>query len=191
MLLCSVFSYLFGVIVLDRGCLMLSLHDRLCDMGFGGVLTMDGYDDCVVGVLERFGMEPFVVYDKELVLEKLEEDGCDDRDSSTEYYEFNQLGAWLGEATPGYLVSVRIRESSGSREQRRLVDWIDGKGGKVSVRAFQQGQRKYRTAVDSEAALDELNKAGLGSWQYVPADRKGGRPTRVFKLSTVSTPTNP
>ena len=27
-------------------------------------LFMDGYDDCVVGVVERFGMEPIICYDR-------------------------------------------------------------------------------------------------------------------------------
>jgi hypothetical protein len=39
----------------------------------------------------------------------------------------------------------------------------------------------------AEADLDELTKAGRGTWRDVPTTAKGGRPARVFVLSTVST----
>lgn len=32
------------------------------------VMKMDGYDDCIIGILERFGMEPIIVYDKSAVI---------------------------------------------------------------------------------------------------------------------------
>ena len=67
---------------------------------------MDGYDDCVVGVLERFGMEAIVLYDKAKVIDKLIEDGCDDYEGAVEYYEYNQLGGWHGDKTPGFLVRL-------------------------------------------------------------------------------------
>ena len=31
------------------------------------VVFMDGYDDCIEGLVERFGMDPVVCYDKEKV----------------------------------------------------------------------------------------------------------------------------
>src|SRR5262249_5978788 len=39
----------------------------------------------------------------------------------------------------------------------------------------------------AEAALDALVKAGRGNWQDVPTTAKGGRPSRSFVLSTLST----
>jgi hypothetical protein len=65
-------------------------------------LTMDGYDDCIAGVLERFGMEPIIVYDKQRVLEKLMQDGATDEEAY-EFFEYNQLGAWMGDGTPGFI----------------------------------------------------------------------------------------
>jgi hypothetical protein len=67
---------------------------------------MDGFDDCALGYLERFGMEPIVIYDKSAVIDKLIANGCDDYEGAVEYYEFNQLGGWHGELTPGFLVSL-------------------------------------------------------------------------------------
>jgi len=65
-------------------------------------LTMDGYDDCIAGVLERFGMEPIIVYDKQRVIEKLMQDGATDEEAY-EFFEYNQLGAWMGDGTPGFI----------------------------------------------------------------------------------------
>jgi hypothetical protein len=85
---------------------MSKLHEQLLDMNVEDALTMDGYDDCVVGVLERYGMEPIVIYDKERVIEKLMADGCDSYEGALEYYEFNQLGGWHGDGTPGFLIKL-------------------------------------------------------------------------------------
>jgi hypothetical protein len=65
-------------------------------------LTMDGYDDCIAGVVERFGQEPIVCYDKEKVLCRLESDGMD-RNEAEEFFYFNQIGAWVGDSTPCFL----------------------------------------------------------------------------------------
>jgi len=73
--------------------------------GFDGedyeLLIMDGYDDCVEGIVERFGMNPIVCYDKEKVLNKLRKDMSEEE--AYEWFEFNQIGAWLGDATPCFL----------------------------------------------------------------------------------------
>jgi len=45
-----------------------TLADKLREIGVENALVMDGYDDCVIGVLERYGMEPIVLYDKEKVI---------------------------------------------------------------------------------------------------------------------------
>jgi len=48
-----------------------NLSEQLLDIGVEDALVMDGYNDCVIGILERFGMESIVLYDKEKVLGKL------------------------------------------------------------------------------------------------------------------------
>ena len=84
----------------------MSLADRLLDVGVEEGLVMNGYDDCVVGVLERYGMEPIVLYDKDKVIKKLMDDGCETYEEAVEFYEFNQLGGWHGDKTPGLLVPL-------------------------------------------------------------------------------------
>lgn len=83
-----------------------TLAERLLDLGIEDALVMDGFDDCVIGILERFGMEPIVMYDKGLVIEKLIDDGGGTYEEAVEYYDFNQLGGWHGEQTPGFLVRL-------------------------------------------------------------------------------------
>ena len=86
---------------------MTVLSDRLLDIGIENVLVMDGYDDCVIGVLERFGMDPVVMYDKEKVINKImDESPGGSYEEAVEYYEFNQLGGWHGDKTPGFLVKL-------------------------------------------------------------------------------------
>lgn len=75
------------------------------------LLTMDGYDDCVVGVVERFGQNPIVCYDREKVICRLQADGMD-RDEAEEFFQFNQIGAWVGDSTPCFL-------SANSQDQER------------------------------------------------------------------------
>ena len=82
----------------------LTLEERLLDVGIEDGLVMTGYDDCAIGVLERFGMEPIVIYDKAKVIKQLMEELGDDEHGANEFYEFNQLGAWHGDKTPGFLI---------------------------------------------------------------------------------------
>ena len=83
-------------------------------------------------------------------------------------------------------VYAMLDESDAERDQRRLVEWIGHKGGSVTVREVQQGCRWLKEPGAAEAALEELVKAGRGTWEQSPAGQRG-QPTRRFKLSTVST----
>jgi len=70
------------------------------------VLRMDGFDDCAVGLVERFGMEPVICYDKTKVIRKLmTRDGMSMSDA-VEFFHTNQLGAWMGDGTPCFLTVV-------------------------------------------------------------------------------------
>ncbi len=84
----------------------VTLAEQLLDLGVEDALTMDGYDDCVIGILERFGMEPIVLYDKERVLQKFMDDGAFTYEDAIDFYSYNQLGSWLGELTPGFVVRL-------------------------------------------------------------------------------------
>jgi hypothetical protein len=84
-------------------------------------------------------------------------------------------------------VYVMLDESDADRDQRRLVEWISRKGGSVTAREVQQGCRWLKKPGAAEAAIEQLAKAGRGTWQDAPTTAKGGRPARAFVLSTLST----
>src|SRR5262249_24877565 len=72
------------------------------------------------------------------------------------------------------------------RDRRRLEDWIGRKGGTVTPREVQQGCRWLKEPGAAETALEELAKAGRGTWRDVPTTAKGGRPARAVVLSPPS-----
>jgi hypothetical protein len=84
-----------------------TLADKLREIGVENAMVMDGYDDCVIGVLERYGMEPIVLYDKEKVIQRIMDlSPGGTYEEAVEYYSYNQLGGWHGEKTPGFLVRL-------------------------------------------------------------------------------------
>ena len=84
----------------------VTLAEQLLDLGVEDALTMNGYDDCAIGILERFGMEPIVLYDKERIIQKLMDDGASTYEDALDFYSYNQLGGWHGELTPGFVVRL-------------------------------------------------------------------------------------
>jgi hypothetical protein len=71
------------------------------------------FDAAIVGVIHGFGQEPAVVYDEELVLKAMAKDMGAAKDSvaayqrldeAVEWFDFNTIGAYVGEATPRFLI---------------------------------------------------------------------------------------
>lgn len=75
-----------------------------------------------------------------------------------------------------------LGENEQQTEQRRLVDWIQQRGGSVTVREVQQNHRRYATAQEARAALELLVEAEIGKWVPAPPGAKGGRPSEKFEL---------
>jgi hypothetical protein len=67
------------------------------------LIKMDGYDDCIMGAVVRFGSDPFLLYDQDAVIEKLMGEGMT-HEEAIEFHEYNQLGAWVGDSTPAFFV---------------------------------------------------------------------------------------
>jgi len=59
------------------------------------------YDSCLVGVGYRFKDGPLAVYDLSKVMAVLEADMT--QEEAQEYFEFNTLGAWMGDGTPMFV----------------------------------------------------------------------------------------
>jgi DNA polymerase-1 len=84
-----------------------------------------------------------------------------------------------------------VSESTEERDLRHLVEFVRGRGGRVSARDLQSSNsRKYPSADLATAALQALVDAGLGAWEDVPTTSAGGRPTKVFVLCPTPDPTD-
>lgn len=67
-------------------------------------LTVDGYDDCIIGIGQRFGIEPFFIYDEKKMLEKMvNEDGMT-YEEAVDFFEYNILGAYISESNPAFMI---------------------------------------------------------------------------------------
>lgn len=73
--------------------------------------------------------------------------------------------------------------------RRKLVAFIERKGGSVSVRDLSRGPREFRTG--AREALQALADAGVGTWGYPSPQNVGGRPSERFTLNGAGDKTRP
>jgi hypothetical protein len=95
------------------------------------------------------------------------------------------LVRWFkGEAKRAYSL---FSESDEQRECRELIEWLNRRECRqVSARFILTHHRIYKTSEASEAALNLLAKAGLGTWENIPPPPTGGHATRVLTLNDLS-----
>lgn len=77
----------------------------------------------IIGVVERFGMQPLILLDREKCIEIfMNRDGMTEEEAE-EFFEFNTIGAWMGDGTPcfatlikketpGYKLTVRVKTAT-------------------------------------------------------------------------------
>jgi len=65
------------------------------------MLFADGFDDALVGYIERAGMPSIACYDKDKCIEIVAKDMT--YEEAIEYFYFNTAGAYVGENTPCFL----------------------------------------------------------------------------------------
>jgi hypothetical protein len=66
------------------------------------VMEPDYLDAAIVGVVRRIGLEA-VCYNTDKVIELLMEHDKMSYEDALEYFEYNMIGAWVGEHTPVFL----------------------------------------------------------------------------------------
>ena len=81
-----------------------------------GALVADGFDDCIRGIVRIFNRN-LVLYDTEKVIDKLEQQGMT-HDEAIEYFEFNIVGAYMGEGTPGFAIFYDENERAETKPER-------------------------------------------------------------------------
>jgi hypothetical protein len=97
------------------------------------------------------------------------------------------LARWFG--NEAVRIYATLRETKEQREQRKLVEFIQSRGGVVTARDLMQSFRPLKNERDNaETALNALASAGIGKWEE-SQHTGAGRPGRKFRLSTVSTST--
>jgi hypothetical protein len=71
--------------------------------GYEELLTCDGLDEAIMGVCMRFGQADVVAYDYMKVLDILVHDSGMSPEEACEFFEFNIIGAGMGEKTPVFI----------------------------------------------------------------------------------------
>jgi hypothetical protein len=80
------------------------IREVLGEAGLEDVLLADGFDDAAIVVVERCGQSAIVIYDYDKCIDVLVERDGMTPEEAMEYLDFNCVGAWVGEQTPGWLV---------------------------------------------------------------------------------------
>jgi len=77
--------------------------DEAAEAAPGGIIILDGYDEAIIGYAERFGMEPSICYDRDIVIRTIMRDMGIPREAAEEHFLFNIIGAHFGDANPVFL----------------------------------------------------------------------------------------
>jgi hypothetical protein len=67
-----------------------------------------GHEDAFIGICQQFN-RTFAVYDRAKIIASFIADGMTE-DEAEEFFEFNVQGAWVGEATPGFVSLMTLQE---------------------------------------------------------------------------------
>tara|TARA_R110000787_G_scaffold273770_2_gene381583 strand:+ start:485 stop:832 length:348 start_codon:yes stop_codon:yes gene_type:complete len=94
------------------------------------IMTMDGYNDCIIGVVSTFGGDQVIAYDIDKVITKLEERDGMSAIEAIEFFEFNMLGAYMGEGTPIFMCHLeeQHKESPTGLPFEKRKPWGDDTG---------------------------------------------------------------
>jgi hypothetical protein len=66
------------------------------------LLLPENFDKALIGFIERAGMEPVALYDREIVLRVFMDNDGMSMDEATEWFEYNVLGSYIGVGTPAF-----------------------------------------------------------------------------------------
>jgi hypothetical protein len=96
------------------------------------------------------------------------------------------LAQWFG--AEAKRIYGMFAETDGDKHTRKLLEWIDRRGGSATPRDLTHGLHRYRNDTEgARRALDALVAAGYGTWNDPKPSKKGGRPTKCFVLHRAAT----
>ena len=74
-------------------------------------LDPDYFDEAILGVAERCGVSPVVLYDRNKCIDLLVKEGMP-RDEAHEYFDFNIVGSYIGDETPLFATFLETEEDT-------------------------------------------------------------------------------
>ena len=90
----------------------MSKADDLADSMDIPFLQIDGFDDCIIGTCDRIGQETILAYDYDQVIAQLVMDNDEwTYDDALEWFDFNIIGAGMGDSTPCFITQARKYDS--------------------------------------------------------------------------------
>tara|TARA_R100000664_G_scaffold19217_3_gene28360 strand:- start:457 stop:723 length:267 start_codon:yes stop_codon:yes gene_type:complete len=80
----------------------MDAKDRLefIEDNYPNALIANGFDDAIIGIVERYGMNPVVLYNKDKCLQILQNRDGMSESEAIDFYYYNIVGAYMGEHTP-------------------------------------------------------------------------------------------
>ena len=72
------------------------LEQVKADLGLDcDVLIADGFDDAIIGIAERYGMNPVVLYDKHKCIKIMQDRDGMTEEEAIEFFYYNIVGAYM------------------------------------------------------------------------------------------------
>lgn len=68
-----------------------------------GAVLLDGFEDCIIGIVEEFGNGRRMLYSKNMILDKLKSRDSMTSEEAEEFYDYNILGLHAGEQNAVFL----------------------------------------------------------------------------------------
>ena len=86
----------------------MTLRDKIDewvdDHQYETILIADGFDQAFIGVCEVHSKDPIALFDYDKCIAILVERDGMEWSEAVEYMDFNVIGAWVGEHTPGFVM---------------------------------------------------------------------------------------
>ena len=74
------------------------------------ILFADGFEEAFVGIVQSCGAVPKACYDYDKCIEVLISRDKMSHEEAIDFFEFNVIGAYVGEYTPAFLESIALSE---------------------------------------------------------------------------------
>ena len=81
---------------------IMNVKDKLqfINEGYPDVLIADGFDKAIMGIVERSGMNPVVLYNKNKCIDIMIKRDKMTEEEAIEFYYYNVVGSHVGDYTP-------------------------------------------------------------------------------------------